>query len=127
MTNVALHNGRLILASAVFAAGLALTGTAFAQVSTGGSGSATNPATSGAGSSNSGTPCEKGCGPTAGQSDAQSGTMMQGGTGVQTGNQNMAKDCTPGSTVSANAGTTTCVQPDGSKVFLPNQKGNGAK
>ena len=122
MTNLVMQNGRLILASAVFVAGLALTGGAFAQASSGGSGNTLNPATSGAGSSNSGTPCEKGCGPTAIQSDAKTGGSME----VQTNRPNSDDLCTPGSTVNANSSASRCTDSNGKKLALPNEKGNSA-
>jgi hypothetical protein len=109
---------------------LALAGGAFAQASSGGSGSRTNPATSGAGSSSSGAPCQTGCGSSAGTEDMRNGNgapmRNSASPNVRTGTQGSDKPCTPGATVNANE-DTTCTDQFGNKQTLPNAKGNSAK
>jgi len=120
MTHLSGRTTRVTFASAVLVAGLALAGVAYGQASTGMGGSPTNPSSSGAGSSNSGTPCEQGCGPRAGSSD------MGGSNANRNSTSTGIQPCTPGSTVNMNAGTT-CRDSSGKVVTLPNEKGNSAK
>ena len=114
MTNLAPHNSRLILASAVFAVGLALTGAAFAQASNNnnGTGSSVLP------------PAAPGTNGRQVQDEPGKGTSVNG---ANTNRPNSSQPCEPGSTANANSRTTTCMEPNGSKVTLPNEKGNSAK
>ena len=50
--------------------------------------------------------------------------MSYGSPGVQSNRPSSNQPCTPGSTVTANARTTTCVDQFGNQQTLPNEKGN---
>ena len=50
--------------------------------------------------------------------------MSYGSPGVQANRPSSHQPCTPGSTVTANAGTTTCTDQFGNQQTLPNEKGN---
>jgi hypothetical protein len=114
MTNLALRNSILVLASAVFAAGLTFAGGAFAQASNNnnGTGSSVLP------------PAAPGTNGRQVQDEPGKGSPIND---ANTNRPNSSQPCEPGSTANANSRTTTCMDPDGKKVTLPNEKGNSAK
>jgi hypothetical protein len=114
MTNFVVRNSNLVLAAAVLAAGLTFGAGAFAQASNNnnGTGSSVLP------------PAAPGTNGRQVQDEPGKGSPVNG---ANTNRPNGNQPCEPGSTANANSRTTTCMDQNGNKVTLPNEKGNSAK